>query len=135
MDKIKAYVSWNDVEKIHFYEYFNLLDELPNEYKELKRISLDSENNDDVWKYDFYELTLYDDSKENICVLNDSYKFDDYLETNCILIDFDLLENSDIQVFKEKDKDVYYWYDHSSILEINMKKRSLDEINSLISKY
>lgn len=67
MKKIKAYISYNDYNKVHYYETFDIIEELPKIDNEkiyndsvtnIEDIKLDCEQgNDDVYNYDYYLIT------------------------------------------------------------------------------
>ena len=68
---IRAYVDYNDYTKTHYYENFDIIDELPkinDEYFsdkiiKIEEVDLDCEQSgDNVYNYDYYKLTLkYED--------------------------------------------------------------------------
>ena len=89
MKKIKAYVDYNEREKIHYYQMFDVVEVIPEYYNDekvidIKEVRLDSEQgNDEVYKYDFYEITTIDDDKEEsyyyICKMDVEYVLDEYI--------------------------------------------------------
>lgn len=89
MEKIKAYVNYNEREKIHYYQMFDVVEVIPRYYNDekvnvIKEVRLDSEQgNDEVYKYDFFEITTIDDDKEEshyyICKMNVEYVLDEYI--------------------------------------------------------
>ena len=89
MEKIKAYVNYNEREKIHYYQMFDVVEVIPKYYNDeevvdIKEVRLDAEQgNDEVYKYDFYEITTIDDEKEEsqyyICKMNIEYILDEYM--------------------------------------------------------
>ena len=89
MKKIKAYVVFNEREKIHYYQTFDVVEVIPRYYNdeeiiEIKEVRLDAEQgNDEVYKYDFFEITTIDDEKEEsyyyICKMNVEYVLDEYI--------------------------------------------------------
>ena len=90
MKKIKAYVDYNEREKIHYYQVFDVVEVIPEYYNDekvidIKEVRLDAEQgNDEVYKYDFFEITTIDDDKEEscyyICKMNIEYVLDEYIE-------------------------------------------------------
>ena len=90
MKKIKAYVDYNEWEKIRYYQMFDVVEIIPKYYNDekvinIKKVRLDVEQgNDEVYKYDFYEITTIDDEKEEshyyICKMNVEYVLDEYIE-------------------------------------------------------
>ena len=73
--KVKAYIDYNDYNKVHYFEDFDIVDELPkigdliddNKVIKIEEAKLDCEQgSDDVYNYDYYKLTLkyedYDDT-------------------------------------------------------------------------
>lgn len=67
MEQIKAYVDYNDVNKTHYYKYFNVRKVLPkigdeicgDKVLSIKEIELDCEQpNDEVFDYDYFVVTL-----------------------------------------------------------------------------
>lgn len=73
MKKIKAYIDYNDYNKTHYYEEFEIIDELPEigDYKnggkiiKIEYATLDCEQpNSDVYDYTFYKITTKDDEDE-----------------------------------------------------------------------
>ena len=89
MEKIKAYVNYNEREKIHYYQMFDVVEVIPKYYNDeevvdIKEVRLDAEQgNDEVYKYDFFEITTIDDEKEEnhyyICKMNVEYVLDEYI--------------------------------------------------------
>ena len=89
MKKIKAYVDYNEREKIHYYQTFDVVEVIPRYYNDeevigVKEVRLDAEQgNDEVWKYDYYEITTVDDEKEEsyyyICKMDVEYVLDEYI--------------------------------------------------------
>ena len=90
MEKIKAYVDYNEREKIHYYQIFDVVEVIPEKFYndeeiiEIKEVRLDAEQgNDEVYKYDFFEITTIDDEKEEshyyICKMNVEYVLDEYI--------------------------------------------------------
>ena len=89
MKKIKAYVDYNEWEKIRYYQMFDVVEIIPKYYNDekvinIKEVRLDSEQgNDKVYKYDFFEITTIDDEKEEshyyICKMNVEYVLDEYI--------------------------------------------------------
>ena len=89
MEKIKAYVNYNEREKIHYYQMFDVVEVITKYYNDeevvdIKEVRLDAEQgNDEVYKYDFYEITTIDDEKEEsqyyICKMNIEYILDEYM--------------------------------------------------------
>lgn len=69
---------------------FDVVEIIPQYYNDekvvdIKEIHLDAEQgNDEVYKYDFYEITTIDDEKEEshyyICKMNIEYVLDEYIE-------------------------------------------------------
>ena len=90
MKKIKAYVDYNEREKIHYYQTFDVVEVIPEYYNDekvidIKEVRLDAEQgNDEVYKYDFFKITTIDDDKEEsyyyICKMNIEYVLDEYIE-------------------------------------------------------
>lgn len=90
MEKIKAYTGCNEREKIHYYKEFDIVEVIPNFYNGeevigVKEVRLDAEQgNQEVYKYDFFEITTLDDEKEEdyyyICKMNVEYVLDEYIE-------------------------------------------------------
>lgn len=90
MEKIKAYVDYNEREKIHYYQIFDVVEVIPRYYNDeevigVKEVRLDAEQgNDEVYKYDFFEITTIDDEKEEsyyyICKMDVEYVLDEYME-------------------------------------------------------
>ena len=90
MEKIKAYVNYNEREKIHYYQMFDVVEVIPKYYNDeevvdLTEVRLDAEQgNDEVYKYDFFEITTIDNDKEEscyyICKMNIEYILDEYME-------------------------------------------------------
>ena len=91
MRKIKAYTGYNEREKIHYYKEFDIVEVLPKEFYNdekiigIKEVRLDAEQcNQEVYKYDFFEITTLDDEKEEdyyyICKMNIEYILDEYIE-------------------------------------------------------
>ena len=90
MEKIKAYVNYNEREKIHYYQMFDVVEVIPKYYNDeevvdIKEVRLDAEQgNDEVYKYDFFEITTIDNDKEEscyyICKMNIEYILDEYIE-------------------------------------------------------
>lgn len=90
MEKIKAYVDYNEREKIHYYQVFDVVEVIPQYYNDekvidIKKVPLDAEQgNEEVYKYDFFEITTIDDDKEEsqyyICKMNIEYILDEYIE-------------------------------------------------------
>ena len=91
MKKIKAYTGYNEREKIHYYKEFDIVEVLPKEFYNdekiigIKEVRLDVEQcNQEVYKYDFFEITTLDDEKEEdyyyICKMNIEYILDEYIE-------------------------------------------------------
>ena len=89
MEKIKAYVNYNEREKIHYYQVFDVVEVIPRYYNDeevigVKEVRLDAEQgNDEVWKYDYYEITTVDNEKEEsyyyICKMDVEYVLDEYI--------------------------------------------------------
>lgn len=89
MKKIKAYVDYNEREKIHYYQIFDVVEVIPRYYNDeevigVKEVRLDAEQgNDEVYKYDFFEITTIDDEKEEsyyyICKMDVEYVLDEYI--------------------------------------------------------
>lgn len=90
MEKIKAYVNYNEREKIHYYQIFDVVEVIPEKFYndeeiiEIKEVRLDAEQgNDEVYKYDFFEITTIDDEKEEsyyyICKMDVEYVLDEYI--------------------------------------------------------
>ena len=90
MEKIKAYVDYNEREKNHYYQIFDVVEVIPEKFYndeeiiEIKEVRLDAEQgNDEVYKYDFFEITTIDDEKEEsyyyICKMNVEYVLDEYI--------------------------------------------------------
>ena len=89
MKKIKAYVDYNEREKIHYYQTFDVVEVIPEYYNDekvidIKEVRLDAEQgNDEVYKYDFFKITTIDDNKEEscyyICKMNIEYILDEYI--------------------------------------------------------
>lgn len=89
MKKIKAYVDYNEREKIHYYQTFDVVEVIPRYYNDeevigVKEVRLDPEQgNSEVWKYDYYEITTVDDEKEEsyyyICKMDVEYVLDEYI--------------------------------------------------------
>ena len=89
MKKIKAYVDYNEREKNHYYQIFDVVEVIPRYYNDeevigVKEVRLDAEQgNDEVYKYDFFEITTIDDEKEEsyyyICKMNVEYVLDEYI--------------------------------------------------------
>ena len=90
MKKIKAYVDYNEREKNHYYQIFDVVEVIPEKFYndeeiiEIKEVRLDAEQgNDEVYKYDFFEITTIDDEKEEsyyyICKMNVEYVLDEYI--------------------------------------------------------
>lgn len=89
MEKIKAYVDYNEREKIHYYQIFDVVEVIPRYYNDeevigVKEVRLDAEQgNDEVYKYDFFEITTIDDEKEEsyyyICKMDVEYVLDEYI--------------------------------------------------------
>ena len=90
MEKIKAYVNYNEREQIHYYQMFDVVEVIPKYYNDeevvdIKEVRLDAEQgNDEVYKYDFFEITTIDNDKEEscyyICKMNIEYILDEYME-------------------------------------------------------
>ena len=91
MKKIKAYTGYNEREKIHYCKEFDIVEVLPKEFYNdekiigIKEVRLDAEQcNQEVYKYDFFEITTLDDEKEEdyyyICKMNIEYILDEYIE-------------------------------------------------------
>ena len=90
MKKIKAYVDYNEREKIHYYQMFDVVEVIPEYYNDekvidIKEVRLDAEQgNDEVHKYDFFKITTIDNDKEErhyyICKMNIEYILDEYIE-------------------------------------------------------
>ena len=90
MKKIKAYVDYNEREKIHYYQMFDVVEVIPEYYNDekvidIKEVRLDTEQgNDEVHKYDFFKITTINDDKEEscyyICKMNIEYILDEYME-------------------------------------------------------
>ena len=90
MKKIKAYVDYNEREKIHYYQMFDVVEVIPEYYNDekvidIKEVRLDAEQgNDEVYKYGFFEITTIDNDKEEshyyICKMNIEYILDEYME-------------------------------------------------------
>ena len=90
MEKIKAYVNYNERKKIHYYQMFDVVEVIPKYYNDeevvdIKEVRLDAEQgNDEVYKYDFFEITTIDNDKEEscyyICKMNIEYILDEYME-------------------------------------------------------
>ena len=91
MKKIKAYTGYNEREKIHYYKEFDIVEVLPKEFYNdekiigIKEVRLDVEQcNQEVYKYDFFEITTLDDEKEEdyyyICKMNIEYILDEYID-------------------------------------------------------
>ena len=90
MKKIKAYVDYNEREKIHYYQVFDVVEVIPEYYNDekvidIKEVRLDAEQgNDEVYKYGFFEITTIDNDKEErhyyICKMNIEYILDEYIE-------------------------------------------------------
>lgn len=104
MGTIKAYVDYNDSRKQHYYENFDIIDELPeigeelsgyglNETATVKKIELahlDCEQpNNEVYNYDYYEMyvNVYDseyDENNNytyyVCIDKEKNSLDKYYE-------------------------------------------------------
>lgn len=90
MKKIKAYTGYNEREKIHYYKEFNIVEVLPKEFYNdekiigIKEVRLDAEQGQEVYKYDFFEITTLDDEKEKsyyyICKMDIEYILDEYME-------------------------------------------------------
>ena len=90
MKKIKAYVDYNEREKIHYYQMFDVVEVIPEYYNDekvidIKEVHLDAEQgNDEVYKYDFFKITTIDEDKEeshyHICKMNIEYILDEYIE-------------------------------------------------------
>ena len=90
MKKIKAYVDYNEREKIHYYQTFDVVEVIPQYYNDekvidIKEVRLDAEQgNDEVHKYNFFKITTIDDDKEEscyyICKMNIEYILDEYME-------------------------------------------------------
>ena len=88
--KIKAYVDYNEREKIHYYQIFDVVEVIPEYYNDekvidIKEVRLDAEQgNDEVHKYDFFKITTIDNDKEEscyyICKMNIEYILDEYIE-------------------------------------------------------
>lgn len=89
MEKIKAYVNYNEREKNHYYQIFDVVEVIPRYYNDeevigVKEVRLDAEQgNDEVYKYDFFEITTIDDEKEEsyyyICKMDVEYVLDEYI--------------------------------------------------------
>lgn len=89
MKKIKAYVNYNEREKNHYYQIFDVVEVIPRYYNDeevigVKEVRLDAEQgNDEVYKYDFFEITTIDDEKEEsyyyICKMDVEYVLDEYI--------------------------------------------------------
>lgn len=89
MKKIKAYVDYNEREKNHYYQIFDVVEVIPRYYNDeevigVKEVRLDAEQgNDEVYKYDFFEITTIDDEKEEsyyyICKMDVEYVLDEYI--------------------------------------------------------
>lgn len=89
MEKIKAYVDYNEREKNHYYQIFDVVEVIPRYYNDeevigVKEVRLDAEQgNDEVYKYDFFEITTIDDEKEEsyyyICKMDVEYVLDEYI--------------------------------------------------------
>ena len=90
MKKIKVYVDYNEREKIHYYQMFDVVEVIPEYYNDekvidIKEVRLDAEQgNDEVYKYGFFEITTIDNDKEEncyyICKINIEYILDEYIE-------------------------------------------------------
>ena len=90
MKKIKAYIDYNEREKIHYYQTFDVVEVIPEYYNDekvidIKEVRLDAEQgNDEVHKYDFFKITTIDNDKEEscyyICKMNIEYILDEYIE-------------------------------------------------------
>lgn len=88
---IKAYVDYNDCTKTHYYENFDIIDELPkinNEYFSNKIIKIETveldceQGSDNAHNYDYYKLTLkyedYDDTYTMyVCVEKEKGEYND----------------------------------------------------------
>ena len=89
MKKIKAYVDYNEREKIHYYQVFDIVEVIPEYYNDekvidIKEVRLDAEQgNDEVYKYGFFEITTIDNDKEEshyyICKMDVEYVLDEYI--------------------------------------------------------
>ena len=88
MKKIKAYVDYNEREKIHYYQMFDVVEVIPRYYNDeevigVKEVRLDPEQgNDEVYKYNFFEITTDNDKEEShyyICKMNVQYVLDEYI--------------------------------------------------------
>ena len=90
MKKIKAYVDYNEREKIHYYQTFDVVEVIPRYYNDeevigVKEVRLDPEQgNSEVWKYDYFKIITIDDEKEEshyyICKMNVEYVLDEYIK-------------------------------------------------------
>lgn len=89
--KIKAYVDYNDYDKIHYFDDFYIVDELPkigdliddDKVIKIEEIGLDCEQpNDEVYNYDYYKLTLkYEEDDDTyavyVCVKKEDEQYED----------------------------------------------------------
>lgn len=69
MEKIKAYIGWNDTNHAHYYKEFEIIEKLPekkNVFDEngeriirIESVRLDCEQgNEEVYNYDYYVATI-----------------------------------------------------------------------------
>lgn len=89
MKKIKAYVDYNEWEKIRYYQMFDVVEIIPQYYNDekvidIKEVCIDSEQgNNEVYKYNFFKIITIDDDKEEsqyyICKMNIEYILDEYI--------------------------------------------------------
>lgn len=105
MKNIKAYVDWNDETKTHYYRTFEIIENLPkleieeikNEkyknctslLKKIETIELDCEQgSDDVYKYNFYKLTYFN---------NEDYFEDELEDEDCESIEYVAVLKDDVE--------------------------------------
>lgn len=74
MNKIRAYVGYNDYNKTHYYKDFKIKEELPKIGDsmngpiviKINEMELDCENSDEVYKYRYYEIVeKYEDEEDD----------------------------------------------------------------------
>ena len=134
MEKIKAYVDYNEREKIHYYQVFDVVEVIPEYYNDekvidIKEVRLDAEQgNDEVYKYDFFEITTIDDDKEEncyyICKMNIEYVLDEYIEY--------IQENIYQKYYADKYEDFDEFY--SSFYQ-NLDSGNINSLMELNNKY
>ena len=134
MKKIKAYVDYNEREKIHYYQTFDVVEVIPEYYNDekvidIKEVRLDAEQgNDEIHKYDFFEITTIDDDKEEncyyICKMNIEYILDEYIEY--------IQEKIYQKYYADKYEDFYDFY---SKFYQNLDSGNINSLMELNNKY